>query len=955
MSLITLRSVQQDNGANVSQSASNFTNHFKEGVVLGPGNTIELVSMSIVKLSKYEVIEGENDTFIWRIGAGPSSLGGTPIYSQHVVTLVPGSYNGASLASHIQEQLNNSTLLGVYRGQWICTYTSETKDNNAKFTINYGQQATPAENGEKTSYIQKYGNGTPFSLIPDDTAKNVRMKFNEAEMGTGTFRGKGYGFNSDRGIFSNGGQVIVDIHPIQVLDTIDFVGAGSSQITNYNNFNNNDVQVVFTKPALPNGWEFQMEIFNGPEGNIKTFDLQGVLGEVATLNNFSGGTGYVVGDEGDFTGGSGAGAKYKVTAIGAGGEVTTADITDKGQGYSIGDQLTFSGKGDGLSKCDVATVVTGNDGTGYSVGDEGDLTYPAGAQPALGVDGRYKITAVGAGGQITALEIIDGGKDYAQSEVLLCAGQGNGDGKIRVTSVDRESFTRFGVTTKFGLFGIGTNKNVNASNQANWDIGTFELNGNTPAPAYHRLSQVKRGDGSDVPAGDPVMILETQAGGGFQFSLENTYPMTLLGYAREQLINGDFSNPNAVYNSDPDGTDVNITIDASDDNTSLQLSVSQLAKQQGRNYPVAGWRDEKTITVATDPTDWSDLPQSPTDWATFTYGEDIVRVTLEIDGNLNISFSCAHDTKGDGTFVENELFLKNGDKEADSNGEMDNDFNSTLREILYPLHACLFTGRGSPFSTQVHDIGGIFDTEIIQKNMELRGVAGGEAHGVNVHDEVDLDVGVQATPLTLSAIYKMGVLTGTDIHNGPATGASANQISNRSLNPNLGNINLLLGLERGYTFQLGQQTNAISTDDDAKPNPSLSEPALHVELPDFNIKSFSGQSSDTGRAIAVIPKEQWTTDEQTGVLHFQAQYPIPIDLNLPSSRPFYELTARLRQPNGQIADDLINPTEICLLVKENEESRQSRVMMKAFERLGEMMGNRQDGKISRTDDNIPML
>ena len=133
------------------------------------------------------------------------------------------------------------------------------------------------------------------------------------------------------------------------------------------------------------------------------------------------------------------------------------------------------------------------------------------------------------------------------------------------------------------------------------------------------------------------------------------------------------------------------------------------------------------------------------------------------------------------------------------------------------------------------------------------------------------------------------------------------------------------------------------------------EPALHVELPDFNIKSWSGQSSDTGRAIAVIPKEQWTTDESTGVLHYQAQYPIPIDLNLPHSRPFYELSARLRQPNGQLADDLINPTEICLKIGENEESRQSRVMMKAMERMGEIISNSQDRKISAMTDNNPML
>ena len=107
MSLLTLRSTNNNNGSNVSESAANFSNHFKEGIVISPGDTFELVSMSINKLDKFEIIQGVNDTFIWRIGPpGPNS--GSANYSQHVVVLTAGSYNGADLAKHIEEQVNNS-------------------------------------------------------------------------------------------------------------------------------------------------------------------------------------------------------------------------------------------------------------------------------------------------------------------------------------------------------------------------------------------------------------------------------------------------------------------------------------------------------------------------------------------------------------------------------------------------------------------------------------------------------------------------------------------------------------------------------------------------------------------------------------------------------------------------------------------------------------------------------
>ncbi len=941
MSLITLRSVQQDNGANTSQSASNFTNHFKDPIVLGPGNTIELVSMSIIKLDRYEIILGQNDTFIWRIGAGASTLGGTPLYSQHVVVLVPGSYNGADLALHIAEQLNSSTLLGLYRGTWTCVFSSETSDSNAKFTINYAQNPTPAENGENTTWIQKYGAGNPYTLSAVQTPfSSQKLEFTPTAMGTGSGTGDGYGFHSDRGIFSNGGQTSQIIEPVSLLDEITTLDSQDNQILNFGT-TTQTVKTIFTKPVLPNNWEYQVECFNGPIGNIRTVDIQGQLGRIVNLHTFNGGSGYNIGDLGncvDQGTGIGSGATYEVLTISGGGGITSVQILDPGQGYLLGDDLFLiatTGGGSG-TEAKVLSIETGNEGTAYAVNDVGSFTGGSGN------GATYKITSIGAGGSITGIEITDGGNGYLQGEVLVCEGNGNDDGLVRITLVDRRSFLKYAYVEEKGLLGIGNFKNVSALNPVNWDFVVLKLNGNTPAPAFHRMSEV---------GGN--MELETTLGGGFQFSVKKTYPKSIIGYARQQLVNGDFGDSNAVYNNNEDGMDCQIMME-SGDNDDIYFNVYQLDKQPGRNYPVAGWRDVKIITTNLLPDGWSGMPSAPNNWLNFNFGTDNVKITMEIDANRNIICSASHDSAQDGVFTELQTWLKTGDKESNSNGLMTNDFNTTIRESLYPLHAITFTGSGTAFTSQTKYLGGIMDTEIItQEGKDLRSINGLPHTLTSVHEEVDLDV--SASNLTLSAIYKMGLITGTDIHYGPPSGASPNQISDRDLSPNISNSNFLLGLRAGYTFQSGQISNAIQTADDNKPLPSLSEPTLHVELPDFNIKSWSGQSSDTGRAIAVIPKEQWTTDETTGVLHYMSQYPIQIDLNIQAPRPFYEINCRLRSPDGKIADDLLNPTEICLKIGETEESRQTRIMTNAMAQLGQVISNRQDQKISTMTDNMPLL
>ena len=177
----------------------------------------------------------------------------------------------------------------------------------------------------------------------------------------------------------------------------------------------------------------------------------------------------------------------------------------------------------------------------------------------------------------------------------------------------------------------------------------------------------------------------------------------------------------------------------------------------------------------------------------------------------------------------------------------------------------------------------------------------------------------------------------------------------RDVQPNTASINLVLGFPNIANYRTGNATNATATPSGTVPYTSISEPSLHVELPDFNIQSWSGESGDSGKAIAVIPREQWTTDSKKGTLHWQAQHPQPIDLNLAETQTFYQLTARVREPSGELVKDLINPTELCLKIGETAESRQQRVMDKAIEKMAMVVGNAQDRKISSAMTGLPRV
>ena len=955
MSLITLRSSQQSNGATIGESAALIRNYFKEGIELMPGNALELVSMSITKLEKFEIVEGQNDQFIWRIGSGPPSLGGVPNFSQHKVIIPAGSYNGASLAKTIQDATNSSTLLGPYRGQWVCTFTP-AKDSvpggaagtNAKFTLTYGQRGTPPSNGEEQTYLAT-GSGA-ISFTKNSAEKVIDVTWSVVSQQNNGSQNINNGIYGNKSVYANGGEFFTIIKPLKdITGVTDMIG--TNLLTNYEVSGiAEDINVDITAlVADPNNWDFKMDFEEGPIGEIKTFNLPGTHGPIDTLTIDSGGNGYVQNDILDIiSSGSppGTGGKLEVNTIDAGGAILSFTITEAGNGYVFGESCTLTG-GSGADGIVSVSGTLDGDGTGYAQNDTGTFTYDAGG---TGVGGEYKILSVGGSGEVLTMEITDPGQEYAVGDVLELTDSGAGGGSgatIQVKSVERGIVEHYGVIISDGVLGVGTNKNVSALDPGNWDLGRMDWD----ITFNYWKGQASSGDELE----NSVLSLPGGAGYSGLVLEDSLYPEGRFGRSRDQLIQGITQYPGDVQariNSDPSGQDVCIRLQNTPEQDDIIIQVTGFVKNPGFDYPLNGWRTTKTFTNPVKSSNWNSLSQSPANWTSFTYGKDSIKIRITQYNIRNNRFFISHDTQGDGTFIEEVTLLQT----SDDNNEK---FDSSVRERLYPYCPTAFVSRGNKFDNGRFQLGGIFDDTRITNVPGLIGStnSAGVEH-LEAEDNLvieDDQVSLGATPQQLSAMFKFGIVDQADIHDGPPSGAGANEISNRSEVPNTANINFITGFETAYTFQSGQETNSVSTADTRMPETSLLEPSLHLELPDFNIKSYNGESGDTGRAVAVIPKEQWTTDSKTGTLQYVAPYPIPIDLRIPNYQVINEINARLRQPSGELANDLINPTEICLRLTETYESTQQRVMNNAINRMNSINSNLQDNKISNFNNDMPKI
>jgi hypothetical protein len=113
MSLIALHSDTQ-----ISTDVARIVNHFKIPLSVKQTASIGLVGLSFQKRPEFEIIAGENDRLIFRLGQeGPKQWG-----QQLLVVLDEGIYLGSELATEISTQLQN--ILPVGGWSLTCTYNT---------------------------------------------------------------------------------------------------------------------------------------------------------------------------------------------------------------------------------------------------------------------------------------------------------------------------------------------------------------------------------------------------------------------------------------------------------------------------------------------------------------------------------------------------------------------------------------------------------------------------------------------------------------------------------------------------------------------------------------------------------------------------------------------------------------------------------------------------------------
>jgi hypothetical protein len=463
-------------------------------------------------------------------------------------------------------------------------------------------------------------------------------------------------------------------------------------------------------------------------------------------------------------------------------------------------------------------------------------------------------------------------------------------------------------------------------------------------------------------------------------SFFNTYPQVQLGYCKMQMAGERVAGEDPEENYEAYFYDLNLTF-AGDKVAGVgQLTMTAIQQWGADNntaFPDADWSTPLAL--------YEDVVVPFTSPAGFTFGESEIELQLEIAAHFNPIMQVNYLNAGVASTPATVIL-----DEPDIPAYTPADYRSNLRELYYPLSAIVFYGEAYPFNIDElngDNPGGVYgqtrlsylvegyEPEDSNWREENRGnmlwqIADPNDGGYGYNDWNDDNLQALQAGYTVGnqpIVMKFDKINPTDIQGPgalPPTQASG-KISYFDASP--GNpdrpytdwfpfisngIGPLLGMPSFWQEPTPAPVIGFSGTTDPLVAPRQT---IQVEVPEFNIKSWSGGSNDVGRAVGVIPAEQWNknTDLTNDTLYYKSDYPKPVATNSQVTQPMYSLSCRLRDTEGKLIQDLKNPTTVTFMLKEGEESKQQRIMDKAMERLSAMKANNQENRISNANENMP--
>ena len=494
-------------------------------------------------------------------------------------------------------------------------------------------------------------------------------------------------------------------------------------------------------------------------------------------------------------------------------------------------------------------------------------------------------------------------------------------------------------------------------------------------------------DGRVRPENRPKIFL-TQDGGLTTSSVPliflTTYPQIQLAYSKSQTQNNltETDNPEEIYSSSY--SDLSITLRADlDENIILLDGVQQKGAPNDISFPQADWSDTNIL--------YDNFEVARGGVGGFVFGTSGLVISLGMINNFNpvmyVGFTV------DGVITGQQVIFLD-DPDALPTPKIPADYTSNLREHYYPLKSVAFYGEAYPFNIDELNLtnpGGQFGQSRLsfkttgyseetsvwrernRKNVLWVTPALDNNPGRNWNDDVlqsiqaGFNEGNQPIVVKFDEINSPDIMLPDDAAFPPdlasgkisyfdASPGGASAYSTLWYSPFYPNINngiaTSIGMPAFFQNPVPTPATGFNGTEALLSNPRQT---IQVEIPEFNTKSWSGGSNDVGRAVGVIPAEQWENNDTLAndTLYYKSDYTKPIELNSQVTQPIYSVTCRLRDTEGKLIKDLQNPTTVTFILKEGDEVKQQRIMDKAMARASATRANLQENKISTANENMP--
>ncbi len=359
--------------------------------------------------------------------------------------------------------------------------------------------------------------------------------------------------------------------------------------------------------------------------------------------------------------------------------------------------------------------------------------------------------------------------------------------------------------------------------------------------------------------------------------------------------------------------------------------------------------------------------------ASFTYGEDHVKISYEITANLQITVSLSHDEAGDDNFSVPVNIITTVSGQS---------FVSTIKESHYPLIPIVMASGGANGDKTQLQVNGHFDsisqsvtssdnayiednifhdddqevnfaTNPKNDNLEGTGITNISAFKSEIDKGNFSAVKILGAELKQASLFlfgKIDINNDFEAQNGtiPNVFNTSNAGQNRITANNAGDSNMdtVLGMvEYVSTARALDPPTIVSTSELIF---EILNPNLYIELPDFNIQSFNGFRGDIGRCIGMIPKEELSeSSADLGALSYSSAYQRPIDLGLSTDQTFYQIRARIRNARGEIETDLDRQSSLVLYFTQPPSTTEDELL----DRMKEIKKTVDDMKIQRGEVN----